>query len=237
MLTVIKSPFKLFPEYLPCIENTVRSGLRKKGKSIQKWKERCVSNFTLSKRTRKNLSIIPSSRDLSKKKRKKHTLYFPYSIPLTITDFNRSLSRFDKISSIGPSEISKGKENSIPGHEETKSRLTGALDGAREKPLSLSRKAGGHSKKRERERSCALPSRTRLFVICQGVCLRSLSWRSRYPIIAMAACFLGRGEGKNRGRLVYSTPRERERRMGGKEGATKRKRAEEAGCLLAAVTC
>lgn len=136
----------------------------------------CIQLYSFEADTKKLINYSIFQRSLQKK-RKKHTLYFPYSIPLTITDFNRPLSRFGKISSIGPSEISKGKENSIPGHEETKSRLTGALDGAREKPLSLSlsRKAGGHSKKRERERSCALPSRTRLFVICQGVCLRSLS--------------------------------------------------------------
>lgn len=214
MLTVIKSPFELFPEYLPCIENTVRSGLRKKGKSIQKWKERCVSNFTLSKRTRKNLSIIPSSRDLSKKKKEKTYFIFPLFYtsnnnrfqpsPFTFRQniFHRSQRNFQRKRKFH----SRSRRDKIQANWSTRRGPWKAS-----LSLSLSRKAGGHSKKRERERSCALPSRTRLFVICQGVCLRSLSWRSRYPIIAMAACFLGRGEGKNRGRLVYSTPRERER--------------------------
>lgn len=231
MLTVIKPPFKLFPEYLPCIENTVRSGLRKKGKSIQKWKERCVSNFTLSKRTRKNLSIIPSSRDLFKKKRKKHTLYFPYSIPLTITDFNRPLSRFGKISSIGPSEISKGKENSIPGHEETKSRLTGALDGAREKPPSLSLAKPEGTRKREREkdrvrflRGHACSSFARGFVCarCPDVVDTLLS---RWPLVSLAVA---------RGRIAegWCTVR-RERERGEWEERREQRRENERRKLVA----
>lgn len=46
----------------------------------------------------------------------------------------------------------------IPGHEETKSRLTGALDGAREKPLSLSLSQSRRALERERERGIVCAS-------------------------------------------------------------------------------
>lgn len=162
-------------------------------------------------------------------KRKKPSLYTfcisPNSIPITIHDFSRPPSDENIFHQ---SQRGFQRRKLIPGHEEAKSRLTGALDGARARPrnakslsLSLQKEAKPPGEQRgrralERERDRALPSRTRLFVICQGVCLRSRcpDVDTVSPIIAMAACFLGRGEGKNRGRLVYSGEEEREEEQG-----------------------
>lgn len=92
-------------------------------------------------------------------KRKKPPLYTfcisPNSIPITIHDFNRPPSDENIFHQ---SQRGFQRRKLIPGHEEAKSRLTGALDGARARPrnakrrrqsLRESREAGGHSKERE----------------------------------------------------------------------------------------
>lgn len=181
---------------------------------------------TDSKKYKVNLSIIPSPRNLSKKEKPYNFHISPNSIPITIHD-SCPLS-FENI--FHQSQRNFQTRKPIPGHEEAKSRLTGALDGARARPrnakslsLSLQKESKASVRGRralERERDRALPSRTRLFVICQGVCLRSRcpDVDTVSPIIAMAACFLGRGEGKNRRCTRREGNRERERRRKGRKG-------------------
>lgn len=193
----------------------------------------CIQLYSFEADTKKLINYSIFQRSLQKK-RKKHTLYFPYSIPLTITDFNRPLSRFDKISSIGPSEISKGKENSIPGHEETKSRLTGALDGAREKPLSLSlslaKPEGTRKREREKDRvrflrghACSSFARGFVCARCPDVVDTLLS---RWSLVSLAVA---------RGRIAEgwcTVRREREREENGRKGGSNEEKTSGGSWLL-----
>lgn len=180
-------------------------------------------------------------------KRKKPPLYTfcisPNSIPITIHDFNRPPSDENIFHQ---SQRGFQRRKLIPGHEEAKSRLTGALDGARARPrnakslsLSLSPEGGKASGRverpagtRKRERSRASFADTVVRHLPGGLFALSLSRRRyREPYYRDGRLFPWpwRGEESRKAGVLG---------RGGKgRRARKRKRVEEAGCLLAAVTC
>lgn len=113
---------------------------------------------TDSKKYKVNLSIIPSPRNLSKKEKPYN--FSPNSIPITIHD-SCPLS-FENI--FHQSQRNFQTRKPIPGHEEAKSRLTGALDGARARPRnakSLSLSPEGEQSLRERPAATRKRERSR----------------------------------------------------------------------------
>lgn len=202
---------------------------------------------TDSKKYKVNLSIIPSPRNLSKKEKPYNFHISPNSIPITIHD-SCPLS-FENI--FHQSQRNFQTRKPIPGHEEAKSRLTGALDGAHARPRnakSLSLSPEGEQSLRERpagtrkrERSRASFADTVVRHLPGGLFALSLSRRGyREPYYRDGRLFPWPWRGEES--PVYSPggeQREREEEERKERRATsKRKRVEEAGCsLLAAVTC